>query len=107
MFEFFGDDFIAVDRTKNNWEKRLDWDAMKDALNKRGKPEKGPHPRLEAMPDETYKALMDLIRAYKTRQVLDLTEFRNKRTHRVTPTVDYPELGAVLSDGAQGLATAS
>ena len=45
------------------------------------------------MPDETYRALMDLIRAYKTSQVLALTEFRNKRTHRVTPTVDYPELG--------------
>lgn len=98
LFEFFGDDFIAVDRSKKDWEKKLNWDAMKDALNKRGKPEKQPHPRLEAMPDEIYEQLMGQIRGYKTPQLLALKEFRDKRTHRIIPTVDYPELGAVLSE---------
>jgi hypothetical protein len=97
LFEFFDDRFIAVDKTKKDWEKRLTWDAMKDALNKRGKPDREPHPRVEAMQDGDYEILMKLIRCYKTQQVLALTDFRDRRTHRVTPSVDYPELGAVLS----------
>jgi hypothetical protein len=97
LFEYFGDDFIVVDRTKKNWEKALTWDAMKDALNTRSNAEKKPHPIVEAVNDEHYIDLMRLIRGYRSPKVLALTEFRDRRTHRVTPSVDYPELGAVLS----------
>lgn len=97
LFENFGDGFISVDKTKKNWEKCLTWNAMKDALNARGRPDKHPHPMVEAMSDHAYNDLMQLIRGYRSQAVLDLTEFRDRRTHRVTPSVDYPELGAVLS----------
>ena len=99
VLEFFGDDLMAVDRTDKRWEKKLDWDKMKDALNKRGHPDKNPHPRLEAMQDDTYEAMMTLVRSYRSKgEVMTLKDFRDKRTHRVTPSVDYPELGAVISE---------
>lgn len=97
LFEYCGDDFIAVDRNKKNWEKALTWDAMKDALNARGNPQKKPHPLLEAMSVDAYSHLMEIIRGYRSAKVLTMTDFRDRRTHRVTPSVDYPELGAVLS----------
>jgi hypothetical protein len=100
VLEFFGDDLMAVDRTDKKWEKKqLDWEKMKSALNKRGHPDKSPHHRLEAMPDDTYEAMMTLIRSYWGKQeIKTLKDFRDKRTHRVTPSVDYPELGAIISE---------
>lgn len=53
MFEYFGESFIEVDQAKKGWEKRLTWDAMKDRLNARGKPEKSPHSRVDAMRGES------------------------------------------------------
>jgi hypothetical protein len=92
MYEYFGDQFIQVDYSEENWEKRLTWDRMKDALNKRGKPEQHPHPRLEAMDDDTYRHLLALIRRYRSPEVLTLIRYRDIRTHRVAPSVDHPEL---------------
>lgn len=97
LFEYFGGDFIVVDKTKKNWEKALTWDAMKSALNARNNAENKPHPILKAMNDQDHTDLMQLIRGYRSPKVLALTEFRDRRTHRVTSSVDYPELGAVLS----------
>jgi hypothetical protein len=101
LFEYFGDAFIVVDRAKKDWEKSLTWAAMKYALNARGKPEKQPCPPVDAMSDDVYNDLMQIIRGYKSPKVLALTEFRDRRTHRVTPSVDYPELGAVLSTAVE------
>lgn len=36
VYEFFGRGFIEVDQTREGWEKKLHWNAMKDAVNKRG-----------------------------------------------------------------------
>src|ERR1035441_4045782 len=58
MYEFFGDGFIDVDETKDGWEKKLTWDNMKEELNKRGKPDKNPHPGVEAMGESEYQKLM-------------------------------------------------
>ncbi len=96
VYEFFGERFIEVDVSRTGWEKRLTWDIMKDSLNRRGKPEKQPHPRLESMSDEDYMKLMDLVRSYRSPEVLELTGYRDRRTHRVAPTVDHPALGVVL-----------
>lgn len=92
IYEYFGDQFIEVDCANENWEKKLTWDRMKDALNARGKPEKKPHRRLEAMAEGTYRQLMVLIRRYRSPQVLALIRYRDMRAHRVTPSVDHPEL---------------
>ncbi len=69
---------------------------MKDSLNKRGKPEKQPHPRLESMSDEDYTNLINHVRSYRSPQALELVGYRDRRTHRVAPTVDHAALGVVL-----------
>jgi hypothetical protein len=99
VYEYFGGQFIEVDPSQDDWEKRLTWDRMKEALNKRGKPEKNPHPKLEAMSEETYQQLMAIIRSYRSADVVGLTRYRDKRTHRVTPSVDHPELAVDVFSG--------
>lgn len=101
LYEFFGDGFIDVDETKDDWQKRLTWDNMKDELNKRGKPDKNPHRGLNALSDSEYETLMDVIRRYRSPEVLDLIRYRDIRTHRVAPSVDHPELAVeVCAAGA-------
>jgi hypothetical protein len=102
VYEFFGVGFIEADLSRPGWEKRLTWDAMKDALNKRGKPERQPHPRLDAMNEIEYKRLIDLIRTYRSPKVLELTSYRDRRTHRVAPTVDHAALGVVIQSLPSG-----
>lgn len=99
VYEYFGDQFIEVDPSQEDWEKRLTWDRMKEALKKRGKPEKNPHPKLEAMSEETYQQLIAIIRSYRSADVVGLTRYRDKRTHRVTPSVDHPELAVDVFSG--------
>ena len=101
MYEFFGDGFIDVDETKDGWEKKLTWDNMKEELNKRGKPDKNPHQGVEAMDDTEYQKLMEVIRRYRSPEVLELVRYRDIRTHRVAPSVDHPELAVeVFAAGA-------
>lgn len=97
VYEYFGDQFIEVDVSHDEWEKKLTWDRMKEALNKRGKPEKSLHPKLEAMSEETYQKLMAIIRSYRSADVVALTHYRDRRTHRVTPSVDHPILAVSIS----------
>ena len=92
LYEFFGDQFIQVDTARDGWEKKLTWDQMKDSLNKRGQPAKQPHPAVEALEEIDYQTLMKLIRNYRSADVLELTRYRDMRTHRVAPSVDHPEL---------------
>lgn len=92
VYEYFGSGFIEADTSRLGWEKRLTWDAMKDSLNRRGHPERNPHPLLEHMPENDYQALMAVVRGYRTAEVLRLMDYRNRRTHRVSPSVDHPEL---------------
>jgi hypothetical protein len=92
LYEYFGDGFIETDVTRPGWEKRLTWDAMKDALNSRGQPDKDPHPALEAMDEREYQTLMAIVRSYRSAEVLRLVRYRDTRTHRITPSVDHPEL---------------
>lgn len=97
VYEFFGDQFIEVDTSKEDWEKKLTWDEMKSSLNKRGKPSKNPHPALEAMEEQDYQPLMKLIRNYRSPDVMHLTRYRDIRTHRVSPSVDHPELAVIMT----------
>lgn len=102
VYEYFGEPFIEVDTSKPGWEKMLTWDRMKDSLNKRGKPDKGPHPALESMSDHDYEKLMSTIRSYRSADVVALTGYRDIRTHRVAPSVDHPELAVDVSPVTYG-----
>ena len=48
------------------------------------------------MSDEDYASVMDAVRSYRSPEVLRLTAYRDRRTHRVAPTVDHSALGVVL-----------
>jgi hypothetical protein len=93
VYEYFGQDFIEFDPSTPDWERKLTWNRMKDALNKREKPQQNPHPRVITMPETEYQELMRWIRQYRSKEVLELVNYRDRRTHRVVPTVDHPELG--------------
>jgi hypothetical protein len=97
VYEFFGDQFISVAASRTGWEQKLTWDAMKDALNKRGQPEKQPHPDVEAMPQGDYDALMAVVRSYRSQDVLRLKAYRDARTHRVAPSVDHVDMAINIS----------
>jgi hypothetical protein len=97
VYEYFGEGFIETDSSQDDWEKKLTWNRMKESLNSRGKPEKHPHPALDAMSDGDYTQLMTLIRSYRSAEVVRLTSYRDSRTHRVTPSVDHPELSVNVS----------
>src|SRR5260370_36342415 len=84
VYEYFGTGFIDADVSQDDWEKKVTWNRMKESLNSRGKPEKTPHPALEAMSDKDYAQLMALIRSYRSVEVVRLTSYRDRRTHRVT-----------------------
>jgi hypothetical protein len=97
VYEYFGEGFIETDVSQDDWEKRLTWSRMKESLNSRGKSGKNPHPALEAMSDGDYEKLMALIRSYRSAEVMRFTGYRDSRTHRVTPSVDHPELTVNVS----------
>jgi hypothetical protein len=97
LYEFFGEQFIEVDASKEGWEKKLTWDQMKDSLNRRGQPTKQTHPAVAAMNESDYRRLLKFIRGYRSTDVLKLTRYRDVRTHRVAPSVDHPELAVDLA----------
>ncbi len=48
------------------------------------------------MSEDDYTKLMGFIRSYRSAKVLQLIGYRDRRTHRVAPTVDHAALGVVL-----------
>jgi hypothetical protein len=51
---------------------------------------------VEGLAEVEYQLLMELIRSYRSPKVLELTSYRNRRTHRVAPTVDHSALGVTI-----------
>ena len=93
VYEYFGHGFIEFDTSMPDWERKLTWNKMKDALNRRGKPQQQAHASVVAMPEAEYQKLMGWIRRYRSEEVLELVNYRDRRIHRIIPTVDHPELG--------------
>ena len=97
IYEYFGEGFLEkVDEANDKWEKTVTWDRMKDALNKRGKPDKNPHPKLEAMSEPDFQKLITAVRDYRSADVLSIVSYRDRRTHRAAPTVDHAGLGSTV-----------
>jgi hypothetical protein len=48
------------------------------------------------MSDCDYAALISLVRSFRSAKFLQLIGYRDRRTHRVAPTVDHAALGVVL-----------
>jgi hypothetical protein len=94
LFEGTGAQFVPLER--KNWDRQLDWDRVRDALKDRGIVEK-----LAGMEDEEYDRLFTLIREFRNPQFVQrFVEYRDRMAHRISPSVDYPELYTHLEDRA-------
>jgi hypothetical protein len=86
LFEGTAAELVSIERT--DWESRLTWDRVKDRLNDRSSVE-----RLRDMDDPEYERLMKLIRGFRNPNFVQMfLTYRDRLAHRITPSVDYPEL---------------
>src|SRR5437867_4276392 len=86
LFEGTGAQFVPMER--KNWDRQLYWDRVRDALKNRASVEK-----LASMEDAEYDRLLTLIREFRNPQFVQrFVEYRDRMAHRISPSVDYPEL---------------
>jgi hypothetical protein len=97
LFVNLGNSLVETDLTSADWPKKLYWDGVKKALKQR-------HPKavsnryLNQLPDAEYVSILEVFRKFKTPQeVTDIVNYRNATTHRISLSVDYPGIGALLN----------
>jgi hypothetical protein len=88
LLENLGGRIGEIDAGVSGWERRLTWEKFKEGVKDRAS-----NPSLSALKDDEYNTIADVIRTFRNphyagRSVL----YRDSITHRVTPSVDYPEL---------------
>ena len=94
LFEGTGAEFIRTDVT--NWDRQLTWDRVKDRLKDRSS-----NLRLSSMEDGEYEDLVRLIRDFRNPSfVQTFLDYRDRVAHRISPSVDYPELYTTVEDRA-------
>ena len=92
VFEATGAAFVSTEAT--NWDRQLIWDRVKDRLKERVS-----NARLSSMEDAEYDNLLSLIREFRNPSfVQTLQSYRDRVAHRVSPSVDYPELYTTVED---------
>jgi hypothetical protein len=97
LFVNLGNSLVKVDLQSNGWQKKVDWNAIKDGLKQR-------HPKavsnlyLNQLPDAEYDSILAVFRKFKNpKEVSDIVDYRDATTHRIPPSVDYPGISAVLN----------
>ena len=85
LFENFGADLIETDMTQDGWERDLKLSEAKEGLQKRLDAGELAQPEFDAIID----ALEQPRKSVHARLLID---YRNRATHRIRPSVDYPEL---------------
>jgi hypothetical protein len=92
VFEATGAAFASTGAI--NWERQLTWDRVKDGLKDRTG-----NARLSSMEDAEYEDLLRLIREFGNPSFVGtFRSYRDRVAHRITPSVDYPELYATVED---------
>lgn len=101
-----------------NWERQLTWERIKEGLRKRTVPstelslwdrltsrfksvfgKNALNPHLEALSEADYQALVTVFRQFRGPAfVRDFVAYRDRLTHRITPSVDYLEFYTHLED---------
>ena len=77
-----------------DWERKLTWDRVKDALKDRNN-----NTALASMDDPEYNSLMQLFLAFRNPSfVKTFVEYRDRVAHRISPSVDFPELYSAVED---------
>jgi hypothetical protein len=94
VFEATGAAFVSTGTT--NWDRQLVWDRVKDRLKDRAS-----NARLSSMEDAEYDNLLRLIRKFRNPSFVGVFQnYRDRVAHRISPSVDYPELYTTVDDRA-------
>jgi hypothetical protein len=90
LFEALGASIPAgVDMSSPGWERSLTWENFKRSLKE----------RRGELQDQEYKELRRLLAKFRSHSYeRRLVGYRDRLTHRPTPSVDYPELSAPMED---------
>jgi len=92
IFEATGANF--VDTSAPDWERKLTWDRVKDALKNRKD-----NAQLASMHDSDHDSLMRLFHAFRNPNfVKTFINYRDRIAHRISPSVDFPELYSEVED---------
>jgi len=89
IFEALGAALEGIDTSKDEWERKLTLERIKDCLKQRDANEK-----LKNMPDDEYEELKNILRAMSHGSNQNLSKFwlyRHALEHRVPQSVDYVE----------------
>ena len=88
LLENLGGRIGKIDAGVPGWEKKLTWERFKEGVKDRAS-----NPALAALKDDEYDTIVDAIRTFRNPHYVDKSVlYRDSITHRVTPSVDYPEL---------------
>ncbi len=89
IFENLGASLISVDFEKHDWQKHITWKNLRDALKK----QRQTHEHLKALSQNDYDSLMRILEEFKNPQFVNaFVEFRDRMTHRFSPSVDYAQM---------------
>ncbi len=106
---------VNVDLSRSDWAKQITWDRVKDGLKrrrgsaaaKRGilarflgcfRPSRPTNPVVDALNDSEYDAIRSILARFKSPHfVRQTTEYRDRSTHRIHPSVDHPGFTPVLA----------
>jgi hypothetical protein len=92
VFEATGAAFVSTSAT--NWDRQLFWDRVKDRLKDRAG-----NACLSSMEDAEYDNLLRLVRKFRNPSFVGTFQnYRDRVAHRISPSVDYPELYTVVED---------
>jgi len=92
IFEATGANFVET--TAPDWERKLYWDRVKDALKSRKN-----NAQLASMHNSDYDSLMRLFYAFRNPNFVKIfINYRDRIAHRISPSVDFPELYSEVED---------
>lgn len=93
LCEGLGASFSFIDQERDpQWERNLTWEKLKKELKERN------NPALKAMKDDEYDKLLKMPTQLFSQPIPKLVMYRDETAHRVTPSVDYPQLYTYRED---------
>jgi hypothetical protein len=96
LFVNLGNSMVKADLKSSGWAEKIRWEAIEKGLLKRH-PAGASNPYLNQIPDAEYRSILAVFEKFKTQEVTDIVDYRNATTHRISPSVDYPGISALLN----------
>lgn len=96
LFENIGASLVAVDMSEPGWERELTWRNIRRGVSRRARES---NPALAQLTDDEYRQMRSILARFRRPLfVRRFLEYRHRLTHRLKPSVDYPELYTYLED---------